>query len=41
MLKNTSITRLMTLSHAPPAYPAVSPSAPPIAMAMLIETEAT
>ena len=41
MLKNTSITRLMALSHTPPRYPAVSPSAPPTAIASPIDVTAT
>jgi hypothetical protein len=41
MLKNTSITRLIALSHAPPAYPAVSPSVPPRSIDAPMETPAT
>ncbi len=41
MLKNMSITRLIALSQAPPRYPAVSPSAPPSAMATPIDVTAT
>ncbi len=41
MLKKTSITRLMALSHAPPAYPAASPSPPPTTIETPIDTTAT
>ena len=41
MLKKTSITRLMTLSQAPPRYPPASPSTPPATIAVPTETRAT
>ncbi len=41
MLKKTSITRLMMLSHAPPLKPAPRPSAPPASIDTPIETRAT
>jgi hypothetical protein len=41
MLKKTSMTRLMTLSHAPPLKPAPSPRAPPASIETPMETRAT
>ena len=41
MLKKTSITRLITLSHVPPAKPEPRPRPPPTSIDAPIDTTAT